>query len=558
MAEKAAGIKLGTALMGFGSLPIVRQLTLMSGLAASIALGVVIVMWSQQPNFSMLYSGLSDQDSLEITAALDRAGVSYKLGAGGGTVLVPGDKVHEARMKLAGQGLPKGTATGFDLLDKDQGFGVSQFMENARYQRALEGELEQTIASMSNVRSARVHLAIPKQSAFVREHKDPSASVLLDVFGGRTIEAEQVAAVVHLVASSVPNLSPDKVTVVDQTGKLLTGDQSSDQLRLSASQFDYRKNVEDYYTKRIEDILSPVLGPNGVRAQVSADIDFTVTEQTQENFNPDLPAVRSEQTYEDHSSGAASAAAGIPGALSNQPPATAPAAAASAKPAVPAAPAAGAAGTTNDKSTAAGPENSVRRVTRNYELDKTISHTQFQTGTVRKLSIAVVVDDRQKLKDDGTVERIPRTEEELSRYTALVKEAIGFNAERGDSVNVVNASFTPPPAVEVPPEPKFFEKPWVWDVAKQVAAGIGVILLVFGVLRPLLRSLVEKAPAVSELPAAGRGREMLPAGGVAHAMQGQLPAPNQYEQQLGAIKGMASQDPKRVAQVVKTWVATDG
>ena len=546
MAEKTSGIRVGTALLGFGNLSIFRQLALMGGLAASIALGVVIVMWSQQPNYSMLYSGLSDQDSLDITNALDRAGIPHEMSGATGTILVPRNRVHEARMSLAGQGWPKGTATGFELLDKDQGFGVSQFMENARYQRALEGELSQTIASMSNVQNARVHLAIPKQSAFVRDRKAPSASVMLNVYGGRPMEAEQVAAVVHLVASSVPNLSAEQVTVVDQTGKLLTSQQSSEQLRLSATQFEYRKNVEDYYTKRIEDILSPILGPNGVRAQVSADIDFTQSEQTQENFNPDLPAVRSEQTFEDHSSGA-STASGVPGALSNQPPVTAKADQGK-----------------TDSGDRKPPESSVRRITRNYELDKTISHTKYQTGVVRKISIAVVVDDNQKVADDGTVERTPRTEQELTRITSLVKEAVGFNVERGDSVNVINASFAPPPTLETPPEPKFFEKPWVWDVAKQVAAAIGVLLLVFGVLRPLFRSLVEKAPDVTNFPMVGQGRnEMAPMAGAGGAgqqmqMQGQLPAPNNYEQQLGSIKGMANQDPKRVAQVVKTWVSSDG
>jgi flagellar M-ring protein FliF len=550
MAEKTSGIGVGTALMGFGNLPIFRQLALMGGLAASIALGVVIVMWSQQPNFSMLYSGLSDQDALDIGNALDRTGIPYKMTSGTGTILVPGNRVHEARMNLAGQGLPKGTATGFELLDKEQGFGVSQFMENARYQRALEGELSKTIASMSNVQSARVHLAIPKQSAFVRERKDPSASVMLTVYGGRPMQAEQVAAVVHLVASSVPNLSPDKVTVVDQTGKLLTSPQSSDQLQLSATQFEYRKNVEDYYTKRIEDILTPILGENGVRAQVSADIDFTQTEQTQENYNPDLPAVRSEQTFEDKSNGGA-VASGVPGALSNQPPVANVISKLS-----------GTGQGQQGQENSTKPENSVRRITRNYELDKTISHTKFQTGMVRKISIAVVVDDHQKTNDDGTVERTPRTEEELTRITTLVKDAIGFSAERGDSVNVINASFTPPPVLEAPPEPKFFEKPWVWDVAKQIAAGIGVILLIFGVFRPLLRSLVEKAPAMPAIAVGGQGRnEMTAMGGAAGGMppmQGQLPAPNNYDQQLGAIKGMATQDPKRVAQVVKNWVSTDG
>jgi flagellar M-ring protein FliF len=544
MAENTSGIKIGSALLGFGNLPVFRQLALMGGLAASIALGVVIVMWSQQPNYSMMYSGLSDQDALDIDNALDKAGIPYKMTSGSGTILVPSDRVHEARMNLAGQGLPKGTATGFELLDKEQGFGVSQFMENARYQRALEGELSKTIASMNNVQSARVHLAIPKQSAFVRERKDPSASVMLTVYGGRPIQAEQVAAVVHLVASSVPNLSPDQVTVVDQTGKLLTSQQSSDQLRLSTTQFEYRKNVEDYYTKRIEDILTPILGDNGVRAQVSADIDFTQTEQTQENFNPDLPAVRSEQTFEDHSDGA-SIAAGVPGALSNQPPV----ATGDAK------------GQKNQRNTTK-PENSVSRITRNYELDKTVSHTKYQTGTVRKISIAVVVDDHKKTNDDGTVERTPRTEEELKRITTLVKDAIGFSAERGDSVNVINASFAPTPVAEASPEPKFFEKPWVWDVAKQVGAGIGVILLVFGVFRPLMRSLVEKAPAIPAIAVGGQGRNDITALGGANSglsqMQVQLPSPNNYDQQLGAIKGMATQDPKRVAQVVKNWVATDG
>ena len=546
MAEESSQMKMVSALSGFGNLSIVRQLLLMGGLAASIALGVVIVMWSQQPNYVMLYGGLSDQDSLNVTNALDRSGIPYKITSGSGTILVPGDRVHEARMNLAGQGLPKETASGFELLDKDQGFGVSQFMENARYQRALEGELAKTIGSMSNVQSARVHLAIPKQSEFVRNRKDPSASVMLAVYGGRPMKDEQVAAIVHLVASSVTNLSPDKVTVVDQTGKLLSSQQSSDSLRLTATQFDYRKKVEDYYTKRIEDILSPILGPNGVRAQVSADIDFNQTEQTQESYNPDLPAVRSEQTYEDQSN-ASSTASGIPGALSNQPPGVQ----GNAKQQ----------GQADNGNTPQG-KDVVRRVTRNYELDKTISHTSFQTGLIRKLSIAVVADDHQKVSDDGSVERTPLSETELARITSVVKEAVGFNAERGDTVNVINASFAQPPALEPPPETPFYQKPWVWDVAKQAAAGVGVLLLIFGVFRPLLRSLVDKAPPPGAVMV-GRGsaNELpVPAGMnvSGQQIQGQLPGPNNYEQQLGAIKGMASQDPKRVAQVVKNWVSTDG
>lgn len=548
MAETTSQTKMVTALSGFGNLSIARQLLLMAGLAASIALGFIIVMWAQQPNYVMLYGGLSDQDTMDVTNALDRAAIPYKITPGSATILVPGDRVHEARMNLAGQGLPKETATGFELLDKDQGFGVSQFMENARYQRALEGELSKTISSMSNVQVARVHLAIPKQSEFVRDRKDPSASVMLTVYGGRPIRDEQVAAIVHLVASSVTNLSPDKITVVDQTGKLLTSLQSTDSMRLTATQFEYRKKLEDHYTKRIEDILSPIVGESGVRAQVSADMDFNQTEQTQESYNPDLPAVRSEQTYEDQTS-SASGVSGIPGALSNQPPVSQ--------------------NTQGQQSQNAGSSNSpgkdtVRKVTRNYELDKTISHTRYQTGLIRKLSIAVVVDDHQKVNEDGTVERTPLTDQELTRITSVVKETVGFNAERGDSVNVTNVSFAQPPVLEEPPATPFYQKPWVLDLAKQFAAGIGVLVLVFGVLRPLFRSLVDKAPpAGSVVVSRGGGGELAASNGMLASQQGQgqigqLPGPSNYDQQLGAIKGMASQDPKRVAQVVKNWVSTDG
>ena len=434
----------------------------------------------------MLYGGLSNQDSMDVTGALDRSGIPYKMAPGTGTILVSGNRVHEARMNLAAQGLPKETASGFELLDKDQGFGVSQFMENARYQRALEGELSNTIGSMSNVQSARVHLAVPKQSEFVRDRKEPSASVMLTVYGGRPVRDEQVAAIVHLVASSVSNLSPDKITVVDQTGKLLTSQQSSDSLRLTATQFDYRKKVEDHYTKRIEDILSPILGSNGVRAQVSADMDFNQIEQTKESYNPDLPAVRSEQTYEDQTSGS-SIASGVPGALTNQPPAVQSRSEQQNQN--------GGVNTTPGKDT-------VRRVTRNYELDKTISHTSFQTGLIRKLSIAVVVDDHQKVNDDGSVDRTPLTEDELGRITSVVKEAVGFNAERGDSVNVTNASFAQPPTLEAPPEIPFYQKPWVWDVAKQVAAGVGVLLMVFGSVFP---GTVAERPGTDRVGGDGAG-----------------------------------------------------
>lgn len=540
MADEKAK-KSGSAVDGLGQLPVFRQIGVMLGLAASVALGVMVVLWSQQPSYRMLYSGLTDQDTLAITNALDSKGIPHQLSAGTGTVMVPADRVHEARLQLAGSGLPKGSATGFELLDKEQGLGVSQFMENAQYQRALEGELARTIGSISGVQTARVHLAVPKQSSFVRERdkKFPSASVMLNVMSGRQLDAGQVGAIVHLVASSVPNLSPDSITVVDQSGKLLTGAQSSSQMRLTANQFDYRRQLEEYYINRIEDILTPILGTEGVRAQVSADVDFSVIEQTQESFNPDLPAIRSEQTSEDLSRGAGGLG-GVPGALTNQPPVT------------------GAQAPNPD--TAAGPQSSTKRVTRNYELDKTISHTQFPTGNVRRLSIAVVVDDRQTPDAEGNLQRTPRTEDEINRITALAKEAVGFNPQRGDSLNVINASFTESPKVEPLPEPALLDQPWVWDVGKQVLAGIGVLILIFGVLKPLFRNLVEKAPAPVYAAAAAGGQLSAP-----EMNQQRLQSPptplldnKAYEQKLGMAQGLAKEDPKRVAQVVKTWVASDG
>jgi len=545
----ASGVKLNAAVGGLGQLSIFRQIGVLVGLAASIALAGVVIMWSQEPGYQMIYSGLADQDSLEITKALDQAGIPHKM-SGSGTIMVPGNQVHDARLRLAGQGLPKGNATGFELLDKEQGLGVSQFMENARYQRALEGELAKTIGSISGVQSARVHLAIPKQTSFIRDRdrKMPSASVMLTLYAGRQLESGQVASIVNLVGSSVPGLSPDRVTVVDQAGRLLSSPGSANDLRLTATQFEYRKQLEDYYIKRIEEILTPILGHDGVRAQVSADMDFSVIEQTQESYNPDMPAIRSEQTSEDQSRGPG-IDGGVPGALTNQPPITG--ANAGARKAAPAAPAAG-------SQESSGPQSSAKRTTRNYELDKTISHTQFPTGTVKRLSIAVVIDDKQQTDAEGNVQRTPRTEEEITRITALAKDAIGFNTQRGDSLNVINASFTDPPKTEPAPEPGLLEKPWLWDVGKQVLAGLAVLVLIFAVLRPLLKNLVEKAPPPmmpQMISAEVNGGEQ---GRLTGGQGQQLGQTGFYEQQVSAAQNMAAQDPKRVAQVVKNWVSSDG
>ncbi len=556
---------------GFGRLPLLRQFGLLIGLAASVAIGVAIALWSQAPNYSLLYGGLSDKDSSQVIDALQKAAIPYQIEQGSGAVLVPGSQVHEARLKLAALGLPKGTGEGFELMEKEQSFGTSQFMENARYQHALEGELARTIASMGNVQDARIHLALPKQSVFVRDRQKPSASVMINLYSGRTLDDGQVAAIVHLVAASVPHLEASEVTVVDQQGHLLTSGDSSRDMGLSDSQFKYTRRLEDSYAKRIEDLLAPLVGQGGVRAQVVADLDFTVTEQTQENYDPDKPALRSEQTSEDKNSGPGLGASGIPGALSNQPPGagtTVPPTAA--KPGT-AADKPGAAKAVSDASAAGlSQENVSRQATRNFELDRTISHTRLATGNVKRLSVAVVLDDHQTVAEDGTVERKPLTKDELDRYTRLIKEAVGFDEKRGDSVNVINASFQVPPPIAALPEPPVWKQAWVWEVAKVAAGGLGLIFLLFGVLKPVLRTLAEKGAQGGGMDMGGGMMALQGAEGgmVADdrvslsgaARQGQLPGPatnSSYEQHLNVAKSAVAQDPKRVAQVVKNWVGTD-
>ncbi len=548
---------MSTSMRGFGSLPMLRQLGLMLGLAASVALGVGVVLWSQTPNYRVLYSGLASQDAAQIADALQKDGIAYKVDEATGAVMVGADQVHAARLKLASQGLPKGTTQGFEMLNEQPTFGSSQFMENARYQHALEGELGRTIATLGNVQNARVHLAIPKQSVFVRNREQPSASILVSLFPGRELSEGQVSSVVHLVASSVPNMSSERVTVIDQKGRLLTIPESSRGMQLTTNQFEHRRRLEDYYIKRIEDIISPMAGVGGVRAQVVAELDFSITEETKETFNPAQSAIRSEQTVDEQSGMSGLVPSGVPGALTNQPPAGGTVTPPVATP--------NAAVVANNSGAAL---NSTKRATRNFEVDKTISHTQMPSGSLRRLSVAVVIDDKQTVGKEGETVRTPLKPEEITQLTALVKETVGFNEARGDSLNVINASFTVPIETPIPDQP-LIERPWVKDLAKQGLGAIAVLLLIFVVLKPVLRSLAEKGKSVpvAQLQQVGgnpeltnmTGNKMGSQGqGIAFQGGGQSNNSVNYESQLANAKALVGQDPKRVAQVVKGWVATDG
>lgn len=313
---KAEEVSAGFA--GLSGLNAFRQIGIMLGLAASVALGVTVVLWSWAPSYGVLYGALEEQDVSTVLDSLHQNGFEAKLDQATGAILVPTSSIHDARIKLASMGLPKGVSAGFDALDEKSSFGISQFMEKARYQRALEIELARTISSLSNVKSARVHLAVPRQSVFVRNRKKASASIVINLFPGRSLDEGQVTSIMHMVSSSVPNMETSKVTIVDQRGNLLTRGESSQQMARTGAQFEYAGRLEKSYIERIERLLSPILGSESVRAQVTAEIDFTVSEQTQESFNPDTPALRSNQTTVDQSSGSING--GIPGALSNQPP----------------------------------------------------------------------------------------------------------------------------------------------------------------------------------------------------------------------------------------------
>ena len=526
--------------------PVVRQLGVMVGIAASVALGVAVVLWSQTPSYSMLYGNLAQKDAAQIVEALQQANIPFKVDESTGAVMVVSGKLQEARMKLAGQGLPHSDSLGFEMLQQEAGFGTSRAMEAARFHRALEGELAKTIVTLASIDNARVHIARPKQSVFLRERKKPSASIVVKLRAGRSLEKAQVAAITHLVASSVPELESSQVTLVDHKGNMLSGEEQSREMMLTASQFEYTKQQEEHYRSRIENILAPILGLDNIRAQVTAELDFTVTEKTSESFNPDLPALRSEQV--DEKASRLGAAQGVPGALSNQPPA---------------------AGTAPEVATGATAEeansqlNTSKRATRNFELDKTVSHTRLASGNVRRLSVAVVVNDRLSVNGDE-IRGVERTPEEINRITQLVKEAIGFNVARGDSVRVINASFMAPEKMEPLPEIAIWEQPWVWDVAKQVGGVLLVLILIFFVLRPTMHRLT--SPPVSADSRAegeegeGEGGEggqqaALAAGGAGSAFR--LPGPEAYQDTLDAARQMVNEDPKRVAQVVRSWIAED-
>jgi flagellar M-ring protein FliF len=533
---------------GFSNLPAGRKVGLMVALAAAVAIIVGSWIWAQAPDYRILYSSLSDRDGGAVVESLQKLNIPFKMAEGGGAIMVPSGMVYEARLKLASQGLPKGGAAGFDLMDNMK-IGATQFQENVAYQRALEGEITRTIEAISSVQGARVHLAIPKDTVFVREQQKPSASILINLYPGRSLDKAQVEGIVHLVASSIPEMPPANVTIIDQNSKLLTSSNRQSAIGLDSTQLEYLHDVEQNYIRRIEDILQPITGPNNVRAQVTADLDFSVTEQTAEiykpNANPEQAAVRSSQTSETTGDGGAGAA-GVPGALSNQPPggATAPINGGTARPG------AGA-------NAAASGGSLHKEATTNFELDKTISHVRNPVGAVKRLSVAVVVNNKGEKDKKGKVTWRPLTKDELTQIYNLSREAMGFNPTRGDTLNVVNAAFTLADD-EIAESAPVWKDPAMVSMAKDlvkylVIAGI-LWYLVTGVIRPALNDLASAGQ--SHIAAMEAQREHMGASAdVVHlGGGGGGKRPHSYEEQIQAAKDAAKQDPKIVANVVKDWV----
>ncbi|MBK7004387.1 MAG: flagellar M-ring protein FliF [Burkholderiales bacterium] len=535
-----------------------QRLRLALGVVLFVAIGIVGLVMGRQAEWRVLYANLADKDGGAVIAQLTTLNVPYKYTEGGGAILVPADRVHDVRLKLASLGLPKGSVSGFEMMESNR-FGMTQFQERLTFQRGLEGELTRSIQALSSVQSARIHLALPNQNGFFREQQKPSASVLLSLHPGRALDRAQLAGIVHLVASSVPEMSPSAVSVLDDTGKLLStsADGSGGLMGADAEQLQHTQQIEQSYNRRILDILEPIVGKQNVKAQVTAEVDFSQTESTTESHKPNLSAensvVRSQQVVESTNGAASSPPAGVPGATSNQPPAQA------------SAPINGAAQTlaANGQAASSASGGGKRESIINYEVDKTVRVVKGATGVVRRINAAVVVNNQVTVDAKGKTVSTPLTDAQVEKMTALVREAVGFNKDRGDSVNLVNAPFAAE-KVEINEVP-LWRQPEVQDIARSFAWPAGTLLfaamVLMGVIRPALKSM-GKAPTFAAAEGAARGGQ-LDAIEAEQPDRPQLGAPRDSsepaqtsasELRLEDARKLTRDNPAAVANIVKTWI----
>ena len=536
--EKAAAL-----LEKVQGMQITRKLGMMAMIAFSVAAGLAVFFWSQKEKMVPLYTGADAKATAEATDLLRAAQIPFELDPMTGAISVSPDRVHDARLKLASAGATDNGRLGFEMIERDPGFGVSQFVENARYQHALETELVRTITTLRPVQDARVHLALPKPSAFTRQREPASASVVLTLRGGTLLERNQVDAIVHMVASSIPDLSPERVTVVDQNGRLLSSKGGNSMEELNAAQFEQVRRQETSFNQRIRDLLEPMTGAGRVQPEVAVEMDFSTVEEARELYNGEPQKVRSEQINESNTSVAGPQ--GVPGAESNMPPGPE---------------------ATDVAGAATGQFN--RNATRNFELDRTLQHSRQNGGRISRVTVAVLVDHIPRAGADGNVTPQPLSPAELERVESLVKQAVGFNAERGDTVSVMNAPFvrdTAPAAA-----PAWYEHPLADDALRWILGALIVLALIFGVLRPAIRQITgaNKKDAQADVPATAdvelintdeNGNPIeLGVDRVQISPTAALAAPvDNYEERLRMAREAVRADSKRVAQVVKGWVAND-
>ncbi len=530
-----------------------QRLRLGVGVVLLVAAAIAAVVLGRQPDYRVLFSNLSDKDGGAIVAQLSQMNVPYKHADGGGAILIPADKVHDVRLRLASQGLPKGSVSGFELMESNR-FGMTQFQERLNFQRGLEGELTRSIQALSSVQSARVHLALPNQNGFFREQQKPSASILVSLYPGRVLDRAQLAGIVHLVASSVPELAPSAVSVLDDTGKLLSqSPEPGAGNGVDAQQLQYVQQIEQQYTRRIQEILEPVVGRNNVKAQVTAELDFSQTELTSEQYRPnqtpDATVIRSQQVLESRENANANTAVGVVGAVANQPPApsTAPINGPGQVP--------GAAGQTGGSEQG----STKRESTTNYEVDKTVRVTRGNNWAVKRVSAAVVV-NYQSAEEKGKVVPKALTPEQIEQMTALVRETIGYNKERGDSVNLMNAQFQVDSAPQ--DDTPLWRQPEAVDLARSLAWPVGMSLFAALVLLGLVRPALKALGKPKEIPMAGAQLDALEA---ETPQRPALPAPKPGEPvqatpeelRLEDARALARQNPIAVANIVKNWVNGD-
>jgi len=522
--------------------------------AAALSVLIALMFWAKEPGYRVLFSNISDEDGGAIVAQLTQLNVPYRIDTPGGVIMVPEGQVHEARMKLAQQGLPKGGSVGFELLDKEK-FGISQFSEQVNYQRALEGELSRTIENLGPVQTARVHLAVPKPSMFVREQKLPTASVTVNLVQGRSLNEGQVLAITHLISSAVTGLPADNVTIVDQRGNLLT---QSGLQGLQTSQLKYTSDIESDYQQRIQRILAPLVGDSNVRAQVTAQVDFTQQEQTQEQYQPNADpqkmAIRSRQSSQSEQ-GNGRSASGVPGALSNQPPA--PATAPVTQPLN-----ANAAGADKRTTSSGGgretaqPYNNRNDDTTNFELDRTLTHTKSTMGRIERLSVAVVINHLPQGKDAKVG---PISEAELTRINALVKEAIGYSANRGDSVNIMNSPFN---GVVEEPVPPFWKQESFYALLMSIARYLVIAIIAWVMWRKLVQPawVRHQETAIRRMEMEKEAREEAMAEKKrASEKEASERAQQRVDTELNSqqLRELAEQEPRVIALVIRQWMNKD-